>query len=266
MGLKAALEQLSQGKNKSYSEIAKYLLERRSYDDLKIKDISKLCHVSNATVTRFCQNLQFEGFADMKYHLMNGLWEDRRKFERSLREGGKGSAYQTVVTQACIESERMFSPEKRKRFLDLMENAKEIILIGLGTSALMAKDFEIRFARIGVKTRAIEDVVLQRFTLKNLDKDSLVIAFCYSGTTRFTMENLKIAKEREARTVLWTEEHNTQFENENDLVIYIHSHEPSHIRNSTSSRIAMMYLIDVLYFEMISKKNIHVEHYIDVTI
>ena len=64
-------------------------------------------------------------------------------------------------------SEQLFGREKQERFLELLEHAREIILIGLGTSYLTAKDFEIRFTRIGLKCRAIDDIIsCTKFAIK----------------------------------------------------------------------------------------------------
>lgn len=69
MNLKDQLQTMANGKNASYSAIADYLLARKSYAGLKLKEVAHACHVSDATVVRFCQNLGFDGFSDLKYNL-----------------------------------------------------------------------------------------------------------------------------------------------------------------------------------------------------
>lgn len=71
MNLKDQLQTMANGKNASYSAIADYLLARKSYAGLKLKEVAHACHVSDATVVRFCQNLGFDGFSDLKYNLTN---------------------------------------------------------------------------------------------------------------------------------------------------------------------------------------------------
>ena len=264
MSLKDKLEEVQKGKNASYTLIARYLLERKHYDGLKLKDIGKECHVSSATVVRFCQNLGFDGFGDLKYHLTNELQRDRRQFETDLYQCRENPVYYQMIEDACKISVKLFKKEKQERFLELLEQAKEIILIGLGTSYLMAKDFEIRFGRIGLKCRAIDDIMVQKFAIKNTDENSLVIVFCYSGTTAATMDNLKLARQKGAKVILWTCDGNRHLEGECDLAVYIHSTEPNHMRISTTSRIAILFLIDMLYFTYVNRKNLHLENYTDV--
>ena len=263
MSLKEKLEQLLNGKNASYISIARYLINRKSYAGLKLKDVGRECHVSSATVVRFCQNLGFDGFADLKYHLTHELEKDRSQFEADIHISRENPRYWEMILDACKTSEQLFGREKQERFLELLEHAREIILIGLGTSYLSAKDFEIRFTRIGLKCRAIDDIILQKFAIKNTDENSLVIVFCYSGATSAVMDNLRLARSKNAKTILWTCEDNAPLEKECDLTIFIHSPEPSYLRNSTSSRIAIFFIIDLVYFAYINRKNIHLENYMD---
>ena len=53
MNLKDQLQTMAKGKNASYSAIADYLLARKSYASLKLKEVAHACHVSDATVVRF---------------------------------------------------------------------------------------------------------------------------------------------------------------------------------------------------------------------
>lgn len=264
MSLKDELEKVTKESNYSYSVIAVYLLNLNSYSHLKIKDISECCHVSGATVVRFCKHLGYNGFAELKYCLTNELGRDRKQFVTDLQQCRENPVYYQMVEIACKRSEELFTEEKQEKFLTLLDTCKEIILIGLGTSYLMAKDFEIRFGRIGLKCRAIDDIMLQRFAIKNATEESLIIAFCYSGTTRAVMDNVKLAKAKKAKVIFWTCDMNTQFEEKFDLTVYIHSSEPNHMRISTTSRMAILFLIDMIYFTYVNTKGLKLENYTDV--
>mgnify|MGYP000795223937 FL=1 len=160
MNLKDQLQTMANGKNASYSAIADYLLARKSYAGLKLKEVAHACHVSDATVVRFCQNLGFDGFSDLKYNLTNVLQQKWRQFETDLHLCGENPVYFQRVEESCHVTEQLFTREKQEQFLSMLDEVKEIILIGLGTSYLVAKDFEIRFGRIGLRCRAIEDLSL----------------------------------------------------------------------------------------------------------
>lgn len=264
MNLKDQLQTMANGKNASYSAIADYLLARKSYAGLKLKEVAHACHVSDATVVRFCQNLGFDGFSNLKYNLTNVLQQKWRQFETDLHLCRENPVYFQRVEESCHVTEQLFTREKQEQFLSMLDEVKEIILIGLGTSYLVAKDFEIRFGRIGLRCRAIEDIILQEFAIKNTNADSLVIAFCYSGSTQAVMENLRLAREKKAKTILWTCDSNTHLEQDCDLTVYIHSSEPNHLRISTTSRIATLYLIDLIYFTYVNNKNLKLENYTDI--
>lgn len=264
MDLKSELEGMTKGNNYSYSVIAEYLLNLKEYGGIKIKDVSKSCHVSGATVVRFCKSLGYKGFAELKYCLCNELGRNRKQFVTDLKQCKENPVYYQMVEAACRKSEELFTEEKQEKFLTLLDFCNEIILIGLGTSYLMAKDFEIRFGRIGLRCRAIDDIMLQKFAIKNTTNESLVIAFCYSGTTKAIMDNVALAKNKGAKVIFWTCDTNTQFETQFDLTVYIHSSEPNHMRISTTSRMAILFLIDMIYFTYVNMKGFKLENYTDV--
>lgn len=66
------------------------------------------------------------------------------------------------------------------------------------------------------------------------------------------------------QTILWTCDSNTHLEQDCDLTVYIHSSEPNHLRISTTSRIATLYLIDLIYFTYVNNKNLKLENYTDI--
>lgn len=140
MNLKDQLQTMASGKNASYSAIADYLLARKSYAGLKLKEVAHACHVSDATVVRFCQNLGFDGFSDLKYNLTNVLQQKWRQFETDLHLCRENPVYFQRVEESCHVTEQLFTREKQEQFLSMLDEVKEIILIGLGTSYLVAKD------------------------------------------------------------------------------------------------------------------------------
>lgn len=50
-------------------KISEYLLKNLKNNDLTITEISKYCHVSKASVTRFAQNIGYDGFNGLKSDL-----------------------------------------------------------------------------------------------------------------------------------------------------------------------------------------------------
>lgn len=131
MNLKDQLQTMANGKNASYSAIADYLLARKSYAGLKLKEVAHACHVSDATVVRFCQNLGFDGFSDLKYNLTNVLQQKWRQFETDLHLCRENPVYFQRVEESCHVTEQLFTREKQEQFLSMLDEVKEIILIGL---------------------------------------------------------------------------------------------------------------------------------------
>ncbi|WDC85920.1 hypothetical protein PL321_18935 [Caloramator sp. mosi_1] len=62
------------------------------------------------------------------------------------------------------------------------------------------------------------------------------------------MESLKIAKEQDAKTVIITNKNNTHFEQMFDLVIYVNSTDGINRLITTTSRLTILFIIDLIFY------------------
>ena len=263
MGVKGRLLTARQDKNVSFQKIAEYLLEERDYSDLKVQNIVRACNVSASGVIRFCKYLGVSGFSELKYQLVH---ESDREAERLMHENAirrSSEEHLKQIHEAFQETHNFLDTNQMSQMIERLNEAEEIVVIGLGSSWIIAKDLELRFQRIKKNCRALNDVNLQYFAAKNAASRTVFWGITYSGTTQAVLQNLEIAGNEGAATILMTHESNRQFEASFDYMIYVHGQEAKERRTSTICRLTMLYLVDMIYFMYMNRYSDEVTHCLD---
>ena len=248
MGLKGKLMLARQEKNISFQKISEYLMEDRDYSDLKVQNIVGACNVSASGVIRFCKYLGLSGFSALKYLLVHETEQERERVEWENNIRRSSDEHLANIYEAFQETHIHLDTVQMNQMIERLHEAGEIVVLGLGSSWIIAKDLELRFKRIKKNCQALNDINLQYGASRTAWMVTIFCGFTYSGTTRDVLDNLRIAREEGAATILMTHHSNRQFEEEFDYIIYVYGSEARDRRTSTICRLAMLYLVDMIYF------------------
>lgn len=251
--IKNKISSMQHDKNTTFSIIASYILDHSNYKKLKIKDIIESCHVSSSGVIRFCKELGLSGFSELKYLLCMDADNRDYSYVKKMVLSQSADRHLNHVALAFLETRDLLSKTKLEHAITLIENADTIVAYGLGSSYILALDFEMKFSRIKKNVKAINDINLQYFASKNADSSTLAIAFSYSGKTTEVLDNLTEAKNQGAKTILITCQTPENMKYQFDEILYVYRSEPTESRLSTTSRLSMMYLVDLIYFSYFDK-------------
>lgn len=243
------IRKLIDGKNESYSILAKFLINYDDVESLKIKDLQNECHVSGTTVIRFCKEVGCDGFSQLRF----SLTQEKERQSKSLRRDNDklsklANEHLNDITSSFIETRNLLTDEILMKVVSLIYNSKIVNVYALGGTYLVARDLELKLDRIKKYCKAYNDKNLQFFSAKNSDKDTVSIGITYSGNSKSVIESLEIAKEQGAKTILITNSQNTYFYDNFDVVLYVSSTDLRNRLITTTSRIALLYIIDLIYY------------------
>lgn len=128
-----------------------------------------------------------------------------------------------------------------------MNNARKIIFIGIGASAIVAQDFEHKLKRINKNCETIFDSHGQLIAATHLTSEDVLFAISYSGETKEIINALSVAKENKATIITMTQNKRNTVQGFGNYALYIVSYEADIRSSATASRIAQLTLIDILY-------------------
>lgn len=159
--------------------IAYYLLNHMDrMDAMNIGDLAKQCNVSKATVSRFCRELGFESFYEMRADFAEAMEEGAIPRIREMTDAGfvaDVKAYADQMLQQVPE-------EKLDRLADLINAYKNVVIMGhiqSGNAALMLQHDLMNLT--GRITQVLNRPSEQLSFFEDVEKPTLVILFSIRG-------------------------------------------------------------------------------------
>lgn len=225
--------------------IAQYFIEQAlTVNDLSSQTIAQQLHISQAALTRFAKKCGFTGYREFVFKLLNHQEKIKTNFIRMERDLTKRVLldYDAITHQ----SHELIDEEQLQRAAEMIEHADRVYFFGKGSSGLVAREMKLRLMRLGVICEALTEPDSFAWTLSILDEKCLVIAFSLSGQSTSVIESLRTAKEKGAKTILFTtqiEPHQTLFSE----VIPVASAHHLDYGTRISPQFPMLIVLDVLY-------------------
>ena len=239
--------------------VADYVLAQ--YHQVQFMSITQLaeeCGAADATVSRFCRNLQLKGFNAFKIEIAkyvaamtaNGLGDHSDSPdtpEGRYREAGRAS--QAAITQTLS----LLRQVDIDRTVSLFEEAGRVLCMGAGGSMVLANECAHLFSTVCNKFSAVWDSHMQMSITATMNPTDVIILFSYSGATRSGVEVLELAKSRGVRTILITRYPKSPAAKLADVVLCCGSSESPFQFGSVPAKVAQLVLLDVLFQEYLHR-------------
>jgi DNA-binding MurR/RpiR family transcriptional regulator len=246
--------------NASELKVGNWILENpERVIHLAMAQVAHECNVSDTTVLRFCRNVGFRGYTDLKILLAQDLARPGQIIHTKVTEKDDTSAVVKKVFMTNIEALRdtleVMDVNKLSRAADMILEADRVLIIGVGTSGPIVQDAYNRFFRLGLSCRVYTDSYLQLMDAALLKPGDLVMGISQTGSSSDPVMTMEMAKKNGATTIVITGNAQSPITKFADMVFLSVSREP---RNETiASRIAQLSIIDSLYVIM-SLRNLEI--------
>ncbi len=232
--------------------IAFALLGMRSYSSLKVKDIQDICHVSSTTVFRFCKKLNVSGFSELKFLLDSEQGREVIEIRDNYALSSKTNIHLTNITKSFIATRDLMTDQQIDTVVAWMQQARKINIFANGSTSLIGRDLEYKLDRIGVTAKTYDEDNSQYFAAMNATPEMLCFGISYSGQTKSVLRNLRYARGQGAKTILITNVDNRgRFQDQYDLILYVASNEAINRLITTTARLTMLYLVDLIFYSFI---------------
>lgn len=240
----------------SERKIAQYILENpRSILNSTVNDIGTQAKTSGAAVIRLCKSLGLNGFQDLKVRIAGDLVKPA---EQGYRDIEPGESYFSIVQkttsnsiQSIRDSEEIINYEELERAVQTLLPAQNVHFFGIGASNIIAKDAQQKFLRIQKNATAFTDTHLVATLIANAGKDDVVFTISHSGETAEVVKVMALAKERGVKTISLTKYGQSSVASLADIKLFTsYSGEAPFRSAATSSRLAQLYMMDILFLSM----------------
>jgi DNA-binding MurR/RpiR family transcriptional regulator len=261
------LEQLPASERK----IAEYILENpRTVVNSTVSELGIQANTSGAAVIRLCKSLGLNGFQDLKVRIAGDLV---KPVEQGYRDIEPGESYYSIVQkttsnsiQSLRDSEEMINFEELEKAVQTLLKADQVHFFGIGASSIIALDAQQKFIRINKGATAFTDTHLVATLIANAKKDDVMFGISHSGETPEVIKVMTLAKERGVKTISLTKYGQSTVSSLADIKLFTsYSAEAPFRSAATSSRLAQLYIIDILFLSIATAQYEETVNYIDKT-
>ncbi len=216
-----------------------------------VNEVAAAAGVSEATVMRLCRLLGFRGFQDFKIALAREMVTPLQRLHEEVAEGDDPATIVHKVFQANLaalqDTLAVLDMPAMAAAAQWLQEAGQILLIGVGTSGPIVEDAENKFFRLGLPVRAITDAHLMMMAAALLTPADVLLAVSHSGSTRDPAETARVAKTVGARVICITNNSLSPLTKTADLVLVTASRETRFRQEAMASRLCQTCIIDSLY-------------------
>lgn len=219
---------------------------------LSVTQLGERCAVGESTIIRFSQAAGFSGYQDLKLNLALELPARANKAVEGTLSSGDSmqnliEKITTMNVGALQDTSRLVNPRTLEEAIKKILQADRLFLLGVGVSGITAIDAQSKFLRIGLLAFAFADSHLQIMSTAHVRSSDVCIGFSHSGSTKDTVDTMRLAKQNGAFTIAVTDIVKSPITEVSDLVLLTSSTEDPLQSGSLRSKIAQVHMLDLLY-------------------
>ncbi len=228
-------------------------------EQTSLKEIAEENQVSEAMIVKIAKKLNFNGFREFRANLVLYRQLDiSRLFSEISPDDNMEQLINKVFgnsVQALEETKVILNPHDLNHAADLLAHAGEILMFGMGGSAIIAEDLAHKFLRIGIRSQVLRDTHLMMMSATVCTEKSVVIAISHSGRTIDVIEALHLAKSYGAKTIVVTNYATSPITAYADITLSSTSQGSMFLGENAAARVAMLNILDVI-FVAVTQRNL----------
>lgn len=232
------------------SKVGQFVLaDPREVIRMTLAEIARQSGVSDATAVRFCRSLGYEGWLEFKIALVQALPSSPQLIHNGIsREDSPESLARKVLLgskQALDDTLSVLNVDALHQALQLLSNARSILITGVGTSGPMAQEMYNRLIRLNLPCQVQTDSYLQVMQTALLTPQDLLVVISQTGESQDPYRTALEAKQIGVPVLCITGNALSPLASICDVVLLSVSQES--MPETISSRIAQYALIHALY-------------------
>ncbi|ETY73056.1 MurR/RpiR family transcriptional regulator [Lactiplantibacillus fabifermentans] len=257
------IEQQYESLSKGQKLIADFVLKNpAAVAKMTTAELSQRVSVSAATVVRFCQRLNVETFDQFRMAIVSEISAEQSDLVDTVIEADdsldllarKVSKIYSSSTEKVLG---LLDLSQLEKVIQLVDQAKTVYLLGIGTSGIVAYDLYHRMNRYGIKTFYETDAHMNLEFLSNATTEDVVIAISYSGKTKEVNVGVRNARGKNINVVAITRDQASPLQSLANINLLVPNNERLVRVSAITSKISTMFVTDLLFMGLM---RLHFDH------
>ncbi|MCI1921901.1 MAG: MurR/RpiR family transcriptional regulator [Liquorilactobacillus nagelii] len=220
-----------------------------------ISELASKSSVSEASVSRFCKNLQLTGFHQLKIELAK-VSDDESSYYKVVNIDNIQQAITNIKDNKNSEiSNTLASIDTStiKKVMKLIENSRIFQIAAEGNTFPVVEDASYRFNQIGILTICSESWETSIGQTLNLASDDVLMVISNSGESKRLLKQIRIAKKKGIKVIAITNR------NDSPIALEAEYHLRTAVRQKVLqseyyfSRVAAMTVVETIFLLLIAK-------------
>lgn len=232
--------------------VADYIL--KNYErvvSMPVGELADTAGVVKSVIIRCCKSLGFDGYSELKLSLSRELARNESfNYVPYISREDNSSNILDKIFSANIKTLHDTAEGIDRKVLDdvvdMLADANNIYIYGIGTSAGIVSDFQYRLMQLGYTAFCFTDVASMKVSTLNIRPGDAAIGISNSGRTVATVDALVLARDMGAKTACLTGYPNSKITKICDYPLVIQTDEIQYPIEAISARIAHISVLDTV--------------------
>ncbi len=234
-------------------QIADFILEHpRESVNPSIEELAERIGISESTMVRFARKLGYSGYQRFRIALARETIPPASQlFERDVANAT--DSIDTVFTSAVsslLETQKILDRTLIHTVATLFTKAKNVYLLGLGGSNIVAEDALHKLVRTGITCQWAADFHLQLMMASQGTSEDIALLISHTGSGYDTLALAEELRASEVPLVVLTSNPRSPLARLADYILGVSTGPTPAVAESFSARIVDLAIIDVLYIEV----------------
>ncbi len=242
---------------RSEKRIADYVLQSPQIAlHLSITELAKNLHLSEASVSRFCRTVGYDGYSDFKMALARDTFSGA--ISNIPIEIGQTDTLSTIADKTskffihvAKEMPGMLDQEHLGKAINAIIKANKLQIYGIGGSGAIARTAHHSFLKVGISSFIFDDGYMQIVAASSLKGGDTAIGISHSGSTVDVVNAIKLARMNGATTIAITSSPQSPLAEKAEILLQTTSQEIPIYGEFLRARIGQLFIVDLLYIGVV---------------
>lgn len=217
-----------------------------------ILELEKLLFYSKSSISRLCQKMGFKNLVEMKnYAIEKQSQLNTYKVEKELTTESRISNLIAYNVYTIKETLSNIDTKLIEQVCDQIKNSANTFCYGIGSSYLAAYELSNNLLKLGINSVAFNDLHVLLLALSCANKNNTLIIFSKSASHKEILFAIQTCKKNKIDVILIT--NNGEIEDGIKYKIIFDEMSKDKRLIATSSKISMLVISDLLYYELYYK-------------
>lgn len=234
-------------------QIADFILEHpRESVNPSIEELAERIGISESTMVRFARKLGYSGYQRFRIALAREtIPSTSQLFEREVIDAADGfDAVFTSAITSLIETQKILDRSLIMHVATMMANARNVYLLGLGGSNIVAEDALHKLVRTGITCQWAADFHLQLMMASQGSNEDVALLISHTGSGYDSLALAEELKANDVPLVVLTTNARSPLARLADYVLAVKAGSSMTVAESFSARIVDLAIIDLLYLQV----------------